>query len=94
MIYSVLNIDAKDENDIKIAVEAVYDKEVMKEMYNTEDEEEIHNIIWNKIKEINKTMPLYKAIRGLTITQEPIAKTTTGKIKRYEELKKIQNRKK
>ncbi len=94
MVYSVLNADAKDENDIKIVVEAVYDKEVMKEMYNTEDEKEIHDIIWNKIKEINKTMPLYKAIRGLTITQEPIAKTTTGKIKRYEEIKKINSKNK
>ncbi len=92
MIYSVLNNDAIDENDIKIAVEAVYDKEIMKEMYGAETEKEIYDIIWNKIKEINKTMPLYKAIRGLVITQEPIAKTTTGKIKRYEELKKIQSK--
>ena len=89
MIYSVLNKDAVDENDIRIAVEVVYDKAIMKEMYNTEDEEEIYNIINAKIKEINRTMPLYKAIRGLTLTQTPIAKTTTGKIKRYEEMEKI-----
>lgn len=92
MVYPVLNKDAVDENDIRISVEAVYDKEVMKEMYNTEDEKAIYNIINEKIKEINKTMPLYKAIRGLTITQVPIAKTTTGKIKRYEEIKKIEAR--
>jgi len=89
MIYGMPNKDKKDENDIKIYVEAVYDREIMKEMYNTEDEKEIYNIINNKVKEINKTMPLYKAIRGLTITEEAIAKTTTGKIKRYEELAKI-----
>ena len=81
-----------DENDIKIHVEAVYDKEVMKEMYNTEDKDEIYKIINSKIKEINKTMPLYKAIRGSEITEEPIAKTTTGKLKRYEELAKIKAR--
>ena len=57
-------------------------------MYNTEDEKEIYEIINNKIKEINKIMPLYKSIRGLTITQEPLfIKTTTGKIKRQENLK-------
>ena len=55
--------------------------------YNTEDEKEIYEIINNKIKEINKIMPLYKSIRGLTITQEPFIKTTTGKIKRQENLK-------
>ena len=90
MIYPVLNNDAIDENDIKIAAEVVYDKEIMKEMFNIEDEKEIYNLINEKIKEINRTMPLYKAIRGLIITQTPIIKTTTGKIKRYEEMKKLQ----
>lgn len=89
MIYPVLNKDAIDENDIKISVEVVYDKNIMKEMYNTEDKKEIYEIIHSKIKEINKTMPLYKSIRGLVITETPIIKTTTGKIKRYEEIKKI-----
>lgn len=88
MIYSILNKDAKDESDIRIAARVVYDKDIMKEMYNTEDEKEIYEIINNKIKEINKIMPLYKSIRGLTITQEPLfIKTTTGKIKRQENLK-------
>lgn len=87
MIYSILNKDAKDENDIRIAARVVYDKDIMKEMYNTEDEKEIYEMINNKIKEINKIMPLYKSIRGLTITQEPFIKTTTGKIKRQENLK-------
>lgn len=87
MIYSILNKDAKDENDIRIAARVVYDKDIMKEMYNIEDEKEIYEIINNKIKEINKIMPLYKSIRGLTITQEPFIKTTTGKIKRQENLK-------
>jgi long-chain acyl-CoA synthetase len=92
MVYAVLNKDAKDENDIKIVVEAVYDKKIMKEMYNTEDEAEIYEIINNKIKDINRTMPLYKAMRGLSITEEPIARTTTGKMRRYEELAKIKAR--
>ena len=86
MIYPILNKNAKDENDIKIAVKVVYDKEIMKEMYNTDEEQKIYEIINNKIKEINKTMPLYKAIRGLTITEKPLIKTTTGKIKRQENL--------
>ena len=89
MIYPILNYEAIDENDIKISAEVVYDKEIMKEMYDVENEEEIYNIINEKIKEINRTMPLYKAIRGLKITQVPIIKTTTGKIKRYEEMKKL-----
>lgn len=87
MIYGVPADE--NENDLKIYVEVVYDKNIIKEMYDLDDEKEIYNLIHSKIKEINKTMPNYKAIRGLIITEEPIAKTTTGKIKRYEELEKI-----
>ena len=89
MIYPLLNKDAVDENDIKIGVEVVYNKEIMKEMYNADEESKILEVITAKIKEINKTMPLYKSIRDIKITQIPIIKTTTGKIKRYEEQKKF-----
>ena len=41
-------------------------------------------------KVINSEMPMYKSIRGMVITEEPLIKTTTGKVKRYEELKKVQ----
>ena len=89
MIYPFLNKDATDENDIKIGVEVVYNKDIMKEMYNVEDKKDVLEVITSKIKEINKTMPLYKSIRDVKITLDPIIKTTTGKIKRYEEQKKI-----
>ena len=55
-----------------------------------EDKEEIKNILWQKIKEINKTMPPYKYIKELIVSEEPLIKTTTLKIKRYEELAKIE----
>lgn len=89
MIYPYLNNDAIDEDDIKIGVEVVYNKDIMKEMYDVEAEADILKIITAKVKEINKTMPLYKSIRDIKITEVPIIKTTTGKIKRYEEQKKI-----
>ena len=88
MIYGLPN--SEDENDLKIYVEVVYDEAIMQEMYDTTDPDKIREIVSGKIKEINRSMPLYKAIKGVTITKEPIIKTTTGKIKRYEELKKIQ----
>ena len=52
-------------------------------------EEELKNIIWKDIKEINKTLPKYKYIKNLIITDEPMIKTTTQKVKRYEEIKKL-----
>lgn len=81
--------DESDENDLKMCVEVVYDKDIMKEEYNVETEAEIKAKIWEKIKEINKTMPKYKYVKELIITEEPLIKTTTLKIKRHEEIKKV-----
>lgn len=77
-----------DEIDLKICAKIVYDKETMKEIYGIENEQEISDMIWSKIKEINKTMPSYKYIKEITITEEELIKTTTQKIKRHEEMKK------
>lgn len=79
----------KDKDDIRIHVKVVYDKEVVKEAYKVSTEEEIFSAINNKIREINKTMPPYKAIRGLILTETPLIKTTTSKIKRQEEIKTV-----
>ena len=40
------------------------------------------------IDKINEQLPSYKRIYRLVTTQEPMIKTTTGKVKRNEELKK------
>jgi len=79
----------EDEIDLKICAKIVYDKETMKEIYGIEEEKDIYEKIWGKIKEINKTMPAYKYIKEITITEEELIKTTTQKIKRHEEIKKI-----
>lgn len=79
-----------DEIDLRICAKIVYDKEIIKEVYGVEEEQDILNIMWEKIKEINKTMPAYKYIKEITITEEELIKTTTLKIKRHEEMKKMQ----
>ncbi|MGN0489826.1 MAG: hypothetical protein ACI4HO_11240 [Ruminococcus sp.] len=42
-----------------------------------------------KIKAINHSMPAYKAIRGISISTEPLVKTTTNKVKRQVEINNI-----
>ena len=79
-----------DKIDLKVCAKIVYDKELMKEIYNVETEEEIYDVLWDKIKEINKTMPEYKYVKKIIVTDEELVKTTTQKIKRHEEMKKIQ----
>ena len=64
----------------------------MKEVYGACSEEEIKETLWEKIKEINKTMPEYKYVKEIIVTEEELIKTTTQKIKRHEEMKKIQKK--
>ena len=81
--------DKEDKSKIKVAVEVVYNKEIVKEKYGDISEEDLFPIIWNKIKEVNKTLPRYKYIMHMILTDEPLIKTTTHKTKRNEELKKV-----
>ena len=81
--------DKDDKNNVKIAVKIVYNKEAVKRRHSEMSEKELEEYLWSKIKDINKTLPMYKYIKHMTITDEPLIKTTTNKIKRKEELNKI-----
>lgn len=79
----------EDKNDIKIYAKLVYDRKTVEEAYKIYDDTEIYDAINNQVKLINKTLPPYKIIRGIILTEKPLIKTTTSKIKRQEELKTI-----
>ena len=79
----------EDDGDVKVCVKIVYDKEMIKELYNIEGEDKIREFLWEKVKEVNRLMPKYKYVREMIITEEELIKTTTLKIKRHEEMKKI-----
>lgn len=76
-------------NDLEIDAKIVYNLEYMKQTYPNKSQEDYQDIIWEEIKNINKTLPAYKHIRNIITTDEPMIKTTTQKVKRNEELKKI-----
>ena len=79
----------EDKDNVKIYCKIVFDEERVKEAYKVNKPEEIYDAINSRIKEINATMPAYKAIKGIILTEIPLIKTTTSKIKRQEELKTI-----
>ena len=81
--------DEKDKNDLKLSVKIVYNTDIAKEKYPDATEEELRKIIWQQIKEINKTFPPYKYIKNMILTDQELIKTTTQKVKRQEEIKKI-----
>lgn len=88
----VFGIPTRDD-DLDLAAKIVYNKEYVEEVYGKISEEELQEKIWQDIKKINKTMPPYKYIREIIVTDEPMIKTTTQKVKRFEEIKKILNEK-
>ncbi len=79
----------EDDGDYKICAKIVYDKELAKEIYGTTKETDLKEIIWKEVKRVNKTMPAYKYVRELTLTDKELIKTTTQKIKRFEEIKTV-----
>ena len=87
-VYGVPSTNA-DEKESKINAEIVYEPERIQEILGTTDEEKIKEYMWENIKEINKTMPPYKYIREIIVTREELIKTTTQKVKRHEEIKKV-----
>lgn len=81
--------EVKGEKELIISVKVIPNKEEIERLHGKDlKEEEIHKIIWNKIKEVNKSLTSYKAIKNLELKHDEFAKTTTMKIKRYVELQK------
>ena len=80
---------SEDKNDIKIFAKLVYNQEVVENTYKVKGEEAIYQVLNEKIREINRTMPHYKAIKGILLSEEPLIKTTTNKIKRQDNLEQI-----
>ena len=79
----------EEDGDVTIEVKVVYDKDVAKNKFNEVNEEKIREEIWSWVKEVNKTLPKYKYVKKLILTDEELVKTTTLKIKRNIEMEKI-----
>lgn len=86
----VFGMPDSKKDDLVLSAKIVYNKDVMKQMFEDKVATDYHDIIWQDIKaQINRQMPAYKSIRDIIVTDEPLIKTTTQKIKRHEEIKKI-----
>lgn len=79
-----------DDGDYKISAKIVYNKDILNEYHPNISNDDLLNLVWNDIKEkVNHKMPAYKYIREIILTDTPLIKTTTQKVKRHEELKLI-----
>lgn len=89
MVFGKIEDTKNDRNaDVVLWAKVVYDKDKIK-AFET-DENKYYDLILDDIKnKINKQMPAYKYIRDIIVTDTPLIKTTTLKIKRHEEMKII-----
>ena len=85
MVYGKKDEKDKSNKELIISVKVIpnFDK-IGKDL----TDEQIREIIWPKIKEVNKKLTSYKAIKNLEIKHDEFEKTTTMKIKRYAEINK------
>ena len=77
------------DDDLILSVKIVYNKDYINDKYGHISEDDLKEIIWKDIKKVNSTLANYKHIKKLIITDEPMIKTTTQKVKRFEEIKKL-----
>ena len=79
-----------EDGDVNLHCKIVYDSKEAKEKFGEKTQEELREEFWTLIKtQINKKMPTYKYIKNVIVTEEPLIKTTTNKVKRHEEIKRI-----
>ena len=89
MVFGQPRHDDGDEKDLAICAKIVYKPDYMEETMGLSSVEEIEAQIRRDIDAINQQLPTYKQIFRLVITDQPMIKTTTGKVKRYEEAKNL-----
>lgn len=77
----------KDKQELIITARVVPNYDEIEKIHGKDlTDEQIHDIIWNKVKDVNKKLTSYKAIKSLEIKKEDFEKTSTMKVKRYKEL--------
>ena len=76
----------REEKELIITARVIPDYDKIKELHGELSEKEIYDVIWKNIKEVNKKLTSYKAVKALEIKEGEFEKTSTMKIKRYKEL--------
>ena len=87
IVFGEVRREGADDKDEVLVAKIVYDEELMNDKYGAKTEEQIREIVWRDIDQMNNNMPKYKHVHRLILQTEEMVKTTTGKVKRYEENK-------
>ena len=89
MVYGKQDPEKKNDKELIITAKVIPNYDEIEKIHGKDlTEEQVYDIIWEKIKEVNRKLTSYKAIKKLEIKKDEFEKTTTMKIKRYVEIKK------
>lgn len=81
--------EEKNNKELIITAKIIPNKAKIEEKYGKDlSDAEIEKIIWKKVKEVNKKLTNYKAVKKIEIKNDEFEKTSTMKIKRYAEIGK------
>ena len=81
--------EVEGEKELIITVKVIPNLEEIHEKHGKDlSDEQIYDIVWEQIKEVNRKLTSYKAIKRLEIKKDEFEKTTTQKIKRFAEINK------
>lgn len=84
MVFGDLDADG----DVSVSVKFVLDPQLLEAEGIAESD--IQKRLEDVVKEINLQIPSFKGIRGFVYSYQDLTKTTTLKVKRYQEINKIQ----
>lgn len=85
IVFGEVRREGADDKDHVLVAKIVYDEDMMRDRYDAETMDEIRAVIDRDLGQINTNMPKYKHVHRFIVQKEEMAKTTTGKVKRYEE---------
>ena len=89
MVYGKKESEDARDKELIITAKIIPNYEKIEELHGKDlSDDDIHKIIWDKVKEVNKKLTSYKAVKKIEIKKDEFAKTTTMKIKRYVEINK------
>jgi long-chain acyl-CoA synthetase len=81
LVHGILD----DNEDTLVSAQVRPDYDVIYEEFGENmDEGQIHALIKKVVGEINEKLPIYKRVRNFSVRREEFIKTTTKKIKRYQ----------
>ena len=79
----------KTKTDTVLCAKIVYNKDNLEAHFGEKTQKEYEKLVWADVKNINKDLPAFKHIKEIILTDEPLEKTTTQKVKRFAEMKKM-----